>query len=53
MKGDVHPNRSCIHRYMGPVDSCDKCGGRGYFIDETQREKYCDCPCGDKRRETD
>lgn len=34
MKGELYPARSCMHRQMGPMDSCDTCAGRGYYSRE-------------------
>lgn len=57
----LYPNRNALHRQMAPQESCDKCFGRGWFIEAThiegddydQRERYCGCPAGKKRREVD
>lgn len=51
---EVYPNRDVMHRWMGPPGCCEKCGGRGWYPDEeSPRERYCDCPCGNERRRVD
>lgn len=60
LKREVYPNRSVIHKNMGPPDSCERCNGRGWYPREIpnpdgsgdyydSEEVYCDCPCGQER----
>lgn len=50
----VYPNRDIMHKWMGPIDACQVCCGRGWYPDEeSPLEKYCDCPCGVERRRVD
>lgn len=49
----VHPNRTALHKYMAPADSCSRCHGRGYHPSPDENDPtdlYCDCPAGDERR---
>lgn len=50
MRGELYPDRNGAHRQMGPLDSCDTCSGRGWY-DTEEGEKYCDCPCGELRKD--
>jgi hypothetical protein len=34
VKGEVYPARNVLHRNMGPLDSCEKCHGRGWYPQE-------------------
>ena len=50
--------RHCMHKRMLPIDSCDTCGGRGWYETDPEgpdegRERYCACGAGALRRRVD
>lgn len=49
----LYPDRSCIHRNMGPPAMFPCCVGRGYYDTEDGRQAFCSCAAGRKRREVE
>lgn len=51
------PDRTALHRYMGPPAEHPCCDGRGWRVEEdddgTAREVYCDCACGTLRAQVE
>jgi hypothetical protein len=50
--------RHSLHARMLPRDSCDTCGGRGYYETDPEsedegRERFCNCASGALRRRVD
>lgn len=53
-----YKNRNCLHRYMAPWQSCERCSGRGYYpsVDADGYEDgslYCACAAGEMRRKVE
>lgn len=52
-EANLYADRNCMHRNMGPPELFPCCAGRGYFPDDTGRERYCTCAAGAERKRTD
>ena len=47
---NLYPDRTALHRNMGPPELFPCCGARGWYPTEDGRERYCTCAAGNMKR---